>query len=81
MIGKEKKKKELITKLDKIFEQLQKEHNISPGDFPDVNKMREHLQNADFTKFNAIKPRLLEVVDNMLATDIGRIFFVGCRGM
>lgn len=39
MIGKEKKKKELIQKLDKIFDQLQKEHNISPGDFPDVNKV------------------------------------------
>ena len=73
MIGKEKKKKELIQKLDKIFDQLQKEHNISPGDFPDVERMREHLQNSDFTKFNAIKPRLLEVVDNMLATDIARL--------
>ncbi|CAD5225809.1 unnamed protein product [Bursaphelenchus okinawaensis] len=73
MIGKEKKKKELIQKLDKIFEQLQKEHNISPGDFPDVDKMRENLQNADFTKFNAIKPRLLEVVDEMLANDIARL--------
>lgn len=71
MIGKEKKKKELIQKLDKIFEQLQREHGISPGDFPDVDKMRENLQNADFTKFNAIKPRLLEVVDEMLANDIG----------
>ncbi|CAD5231142.1 unnamed protein product [Bursaphelenchus xylophilus] len=73
MIGKEKKKKELIQKLDKIFEQLQKEHNISPGDFPDVDKMRENLQNVDFTKFNAIKPRLLEVVDEMLANDIARL--------
>jgi len=73
MLGKEKKKKELIAKLDKIFEQLQREHNISSGDFPDVNKMRANLENADFTKFNAIKPRLLEVVDNMLATDIARL--------
>jgi EH domain-containing protein 1 len=73
MIGKEKKKKELIAKLDKIYEQLQREHNISPGDFPDVNKMREHLQNADFTKFNPIKPKLLEVVDSMLSTDIARL--------
>ncbi|KAI6237274.1 hypothetical protein M3Y95_00247800 [Aphelenchoides besseyi] len=73
MIGKEKKKKELIQNLDKIFEQLQKEHGISPGDFPDVEKMRENLKNADFTRFNAIKPRLIEVVDNMLATDIARL--------
>jgi flagellar motility protein MotE (MotC chaperone) len=35
--------------------------------------MRENLKNADFTRFNAIKPRLLEVVDNMLATDIARL--------
>ncbi|CAD6186752.1 unnamed protein product [Caenorhabditis auriculariae] len=73
MIGKDKKKKELIQNLDKIFEQIQREHNISPGDFPDVNKMREKLQNQDFTKFNIIKPKLLEVVDGMLATDIARL--------
>jgi len=35
--------------------------------------MRENLKNADFTRFNAIKPRLLEVVDSMLATDIARL--------
>ncbi|PAV90034.1 hypothetical protein WR25_07655 [Diploscapter pachys] len=73
MIGKDKKKKELIQNLDKIYEQIQREHNISPGDFPDVNKMRERLQNQDFAKFNAIKPKLIEVVDGMLATDIARL--------
>ncbi|VDK77133.1 unnamed protein product [Onchocerca ochengi] len=73
MIGKEKKKKELIQNLDKIFEQLQREHNISAGDFPDINKMREHLPDYDFTKFNPIKPKLLDVVDGMLASDIARL--------
>ncbi|PIO75379.1 EF hand [Teladorsagia circumcincta] len=73
MIGKEKKKKELIQNLDKIFEQLQREHNISPGDFPDVNKMRDRLQTHDFTRFNPIKPKLLEIVDGMLASDIARL--------
>ena len=73
MIGKEKKKKELIRDLDKIYQQLQREHNISPGDFPDVNKMREKLETYDFTKFQPIKPKLLEVVDAMLASDIARL--------
>jgi len=73
MFGKDRKKRELIANLDKIYHQLQREHNISPGDFPDLAKMREHLQSADFTKFNQIKPKLLEVVDTMLATDIARI--------
>ena len=35
--------------------------------------MRTNLENADFSKFNPIRARLLEVVDNMLATDIGEI--------
>jgi hypothetical protein len=35
--------------------------------------MRANLENVDFAKFQAIKPRLLEVVDNMLATDIARL--------
>ncbi|VDK60890.1 unnamed protein product [Gongylonema pulchrum] len=73
MIGKEKKKKELIQNLDKIFEQLQREHTISAGDFPDINKMRERLPDYDFTKFNPIKPKLLDVVNGMLASDIARL--------
>lgn len=55
------------------YNTFQREHNISPGDFPDVNKMKENLQNQDFTKFCAIKPKLLEVVDGMLAYDIGQL--------
>ena len=41
-----------------------------------VHFLRENLKNADFTRFNAIKPRLLEVVDNMLATDIGKSLLI-----
>ncbi|CAJ0582457.1 unnamed protein product, partial [Mesorhabditis spiculigera] len=73
MIGKDKKKKELIQGLDKIYEQLQREHNISPGDFPDIQKMRERLEKQDFSKFNPLKPKLIEVVDGMLAHDIARL--------
>ncbi|KAJ1363189.1 hypothetical protein KIN20_022998 [Parelaphostrongylus tenuis] len=35
--------------------------------------MREKLQNHDFTRFNALKPKLLEIVDGMLASDIARL--------
>jgi len=33
--------------------------------------MRANLENADFSRFNALKPRLLQIVDDMLAKDIG----------
>lgn len=40
VFGKEAKKKELINKLPEIYRQLQQEHQISPGDFPEVKKMQ-----------------------------------------
>lgn len=40
VFGKENKKKQLILKLPVIFAKIQLEHNISPGDFPDCQKMQ-----------------------------------------
>lgn len=71
--GKDVKKKELIKSLGQIYDKIQREQQISPGDFPDIKKMQEHLQNQDFTKIHSLKPQLLEVVDQMLAVDIARL--------
>ncbi|XP_071520119.1 EH domain-containing protein 3-like isoform X2 [Panulirus ornatus] len=73
MFGRENKKKELIKNLSSTYEKIQREHQISPGDFPEIKRMQEQLQHHDFTKFNPLKPRLLEAVDKMLAEDIARL--------
>ncbi|XP_013406319.1 EH domain-containing protein 1-like [Lingula anatina] len=73
MFGKDSKKKELIKNLDQIYNGIQREYQISPGDFPDINRMREQLEHHDFTKFHSFKPKLVENVDNMLANDIARL--------
>jgi len=73
MFGKDTKKKELIKNLGQIYDQIQREQQISPGDFPDLKKMQESLAHHDFTKFNPLKPKLLEVVDKMLAEDIAKL--------
>ncbi|XP_076033660.1 putative achaete scute target 1 isoform X1 [Oratosquilla oratoria] len=73
VFGKESKKKELIKNLSSIYERIQREHQISPGDFPEIKRMQDQLQHHDFTKFNPLKPRLLETVDKMLAEDIARL--------
>ena len=73
MFGKDSKKKELISKLGDTFAQIQREHQISPGDFPNLERMKEQLQHQDFTKFHPLKPKLLENVDHMLANDIARL--------
>ena len=73
VFGKEGKKKELIKNLDSLYSQLQREHQISPGDFPDIKKMQEQLANQDFTKFHQLDRKLLERVDKMLAEDIAKM--------
>jgi len=73
VFGKESKKKELIKNLDALYGQLQREHQISPGDFPDLKKVQEVLQHQDFAKFKALDKRLLDRVDKMLAEDIARL--------
>ncbi|XP_075048938.1 EH domain-containing protein 4 [Mixophyes fleayi] len=70
VFGKDAKKKELISKLPEIFQQIQREQQISPGDFPEVKKMQQQLEIYDFSKFHALKPKLIETVDNMLSNKI-----------
>lgn len=40
VFGKEAKKKELIANLGEIYLRIEKEHQISPGDFPKITKMQ-----------------------------------------
>ncbi|KAI7804573.1 EH domain-containing protein 4 [Triplophysa rosa] len=70
LFGKEKKKEELIAHLPEIYQLLQREHHISPGDFPNVSKMQEQLLHYDFSKFPSLKVKLIESVDRMLSTKI-----------
>uniref|UniRef100_A0A8C6MDI1 EH-domain containing 4 n=1 Tax=Nothobranchius furzeri TaxID=105023 RepID=A0A8C6MDI1_NOTFU len=70
LFGREKKKEELLIRLPEIYTILQREHHISPGDFPSVTKMQDMLQHYDFSKFPSLKIKLIESVDKMLATKI-----------
>ena len=73
VFGKESRKKDLIKNLNDIYVKIQKEHSISAGDFPDLGKMRATLVKHDFAKFHTLKPKLLEVVDQMLSDDIAQL--------
>merc|ERR1712106_166077 len=67
VFGKEGKKKDLIKNLDVLYSQLQREHQISPGDFPDIKKMQEQLANHDFTKFHGLDKKLAEDIAKLMA--------------
>lgn len=62
MFGKENKKKQLILKLPVIFAKIQLEHHISPGDFPDCQKMQVggHLRGAGSIPFCGLRDGALK---------------------
>jgi len=73
MFGKDTKKKELIAGLGAIFTKIQHQYQISPGDFPNLKRMQEQLQYQDFSKFPALKLKLINNVDKFLAVDIAAL--------
>ena len=73
VFGKEKKKEQLINNLGELYRKIQKEHNISPGDFPPISKFQAKLKPYDFSKLHSLKVKLIEDVDKMLANEISRL--------
>jgi len=70
MFGKDKKKAELIKHLDKTYNEISQKYAISMGDFPEMEKMKSKLQNADWSKFKSLNVPLMQKVDAMLTRDV-----------
>ncbi|CAH8463246.1 unnamed protein product [Schistosoma intercalatum] len=73
IVGKNKKKQELINNLQQIYDSISRLHNISPGDFPKLSHMQSILSEQDFTNFPSLKERLIEQVDVMLTQEIPKL--------
>ncbi|KAJ6611639.1 hypothetical protein lerEdw1_015208, partial [Lerista edwardsae] len=73
VFGKASKKKELVNNLGEIYLKIEREHQISPGDFPNLCKMKGQLLAQDFRKFQPLKQQLLDAVDTLLANDLAQL--------
>ncbi|KAG7015536.1 EH domain-containing protein 1 [Cucurbita argyrosperma subsp. argyrosperma] len=70
MIGKAKTQQRLIDNLDEEFGKVQREHHLPAGDFPNVEQFRETLSGYSFDKFERLKPKMIQSVDDMLGYDV-----------
>lgn len=43
---------------------------MPPGDFPDIEQFKEVLATYNIDKFEKVKPKLIQAVDEMIANDI-----------
>ncbi|XP_022657427.1 uncharacterized protein LOC111248775 [Varroa destructor] len=69
-----RRKKRLLLELSQIYEKLQMEYQLPPGDFPSIKEMRRKLQTFDFNKIRARKRKYFDLLNQALEQDIGRLF-------
>ncbi|KAK7276882.1 hypothetical protein RIF29_18028 [Crotalaria pallida] len=70
MIGKAKAQQKLVDNLEGEFGKVQREFHLPPGDFPNVEHFRETLSGYNIDKFEKLKPKMIQAVDDMLGYDI-----------
>ncbi|THD24605.1 Receptor Mediated Endocytosis family member [Fasciola hepatica] len=73
LMGKSKKKQELIDKLDQVYGSISRQSHIPLGDFPEVALMQTQLGDKDFSAFPTLKSKLLDYVDTVLSEEIPKL--------
>jgi EH domain-containing protein 1 len=73
MMGIGKKQKELIGSLGEVFKTVLKKYNLAAGDFPNIDDFRSVLKELDFTKFQSLKPKLIDDIDSIMGVDFPRL--------
>ena len=70
LLGKEKKKAELINNLEDTYRRIQKDFLVPAGDFPDISRMKKLLTESDFNEFPKLNESMLAIVDDMMKYDV-----------
>ncbi|KAL2476076.1 EH domain-containing protein 1 [Abeliophyllum distichum] len=70
MMGKAKTQQKLIDNLADEFAKVQREHHLPAGDFPNIEHFRDVLSGYSIDKFEKLKPKMIQTVDDMLGYDI-----------
>ncbi|XP_052207695.1 EH domain-containing protein 1 [Diospyros lotus] len=70
MIGKAKTQQRLIDNLADEFVKVQREFHLPAGDFPNIEQFKETLNGYNIDKFEKLKPKMIQAVDDMLGYDI-----------
>ena len=71
LMGKAKTQQRLIDNLEDVFSKVQREFHLSAGDFWRVEHFREVLKSGyKIDDFEKMKPKLIQVVNDMLSYDI-----------
>ncbi|XP_031131030.1 EH domain-containing protein 1-like [Ipomoea triloba] len=70
LMGKSKAQKRLVSNLETVFAEVQREFHLPAGDFPSVDHFREVLMRYSIEDFEKLRPKMIQGVDEMLGYDI-----------
>lgn len=72
-LGASKKQTQLIENLPGVFKSVLKRHNLAAGDFPDLEDFRSKLREHDFSKFQALRPKMIDEIETVMGSDFPRL--------
>jgi len=73
IVGREKKQKKLIQDMPNVFRTVMKKYNLAPGDFPDINKFSQKLEETKFNEFATLSQSMIDGLDRVLNVDIPKL--------
>ena len=73
LLRKEAAKKNLLKNLEEIVKSVEFKHGTCSGDLPPIEKLRESLTRADWSKFRPVDKRQLAKVDRMLTEEMSKL--------
>lgn len=72
-LGASKKQAQLIEGLPGVFKSVLKRYNLAAGDFPDLEDFRSKLKEHDFSKFQALRPKMIDEIETVMGSDFPRL--------
>lgn len=73
VMGKDKKQQKLINNMPNEFRTIMKKHNLSPGDFPEINTFSDKLRESKFSEFHSLKMDQIQLLEDCLSSHLPRL--------
>ena len=73
LLRKDAAKKSLLKNLEVTIEAVEAKHGTCSGDLPPIEKLREALSRADWSKFRAVDKKQMIKLDRMLTEEMSKL--------
>ena len=73
LMNKAKTQAKLIANLGDVFKAVLKKYALAFGDFPDFDDFRSKLAEQDFSKFPALKQKMIDEIETVMGVDFPRL--------